>query len=169
MNFYNFNKFRKSVKFNHTTYAYGIKEENKLLQPLQVFFKDNTLKPLPEGAKFDFIGRGKCVELKSRTCRKDSYETTCISICKVEYARRHCHDTDFYFVFNFTDGLFYYKFDKSIPLVVSMIYDIPHYFIPISYLKPMNIVKESHDKTISSESLRMFPSIQSRSDTNDTL
>ena len=87
MNFHNFNKFKKSVKFNATTYAYGVKEENKLLIPLQQYFDDITIKPLPDGSIFDYRGKGKYIELKSRTFCKDKYDTTCISVCKIEYAK----------------------------------------------------------------------------------
>ena len=137
MFFNNFNKFKRSVKFNPVTYDYGIREESKLLVPLQQFFNDPSLKPLPDGCKFDFMGRNKVVELKSRTCRKDKYETTCIGVGKIEYARMHCDKDDFYFVFNFTDGIFFFKYDKNVPLIRSNINNIPHYFIPISYLLPM--------------------------------
>ena len=137
MEFHNFDKFKKSVKFNATRYEYGVKEENRLLQPLQEFFRDHTITPLPEGYKFDFMGEGKYVELKSRTCRKSTYATTCISDYKVYYAKKHCHQSDFYFVFNFTDGLYYWKYNQEQPFSTGTIYDIPHYFIPTSYLMPM--------------------------------
>ena len=149
MNFYNFNIFKKSVKFNATTYAYGVKEENRLLIPLQQFFNDDTLRPMPDGSKFDFMGKGKYIELKSRTFCKDKYDTTCISVCKIEYAKRNCHNYDFYFVFNFTDGVWWYKYDKDKQLFTSNIFGVTHYFIPISYLKPMNI--ENNDTTIHSK------------------
>ena len=151
MNFYNFNIFKKSVKFNATTYAYGVKEENRLLIPLQQFFNDDTLRPMPDGSKFDFMGKGKYIELKSRTFCKDKYDTTCISVCKIEYAKRNCHNYDFYFVFNFTDGVWWYKYDKDKQLFTSNIFGVTHYFIPIRFLKPMNI--ENNDTTIHSGNL----------------
>ena len=114
------------------------KEENLLLS-LQQVFKDKKILPLPEGYKFDFIGQGKLIELKSRTCRKDRYETTCIGVGKIEYAKQHCDKDDFYFVFNFTDGLYYWKYNKEQPLMKCFIYDIQHYLIPINYLLPMYI------------------------------
>ena len=67
MQFHNFNKFTKSVKFNSARYEYGVKEENRLLIPLQQFFNDDTLRPMPDGSIFDYRGKGIYIELKSRT------------------------------------------------------------------------------------------------------
>ena len=140
MYFKDFNEFKKSVKFNATRYEYGIKEENRLLVPLQRLFNDDSIKPLPDGSIFDFRGQGKYIELKSRTFRKDKYETTCIGVGKVDFAKRNCHNYDFYFVFNFTDGLWCWKYNKEQRLFESTISGIPHYFIPMKYLIPMCIV-----------------------------
>ena len=137
MDFKGFQIFKKSNRFNATTYKFGLKEENRLLQPLQEFFKDPSLEPLPEGSKFDFQGDGTIVELKSRTCRHNQYETTCIGVCKIRYAKLHCHESDFYFVFNYTDGLYYWKYDPDQPLIEGEIYGIPHYFIPMNLLSPI--------------------------------
>ena len=138
MDFKGFNNFKKSTRFNAKLYEMGTKEEHKLLLPLKQFFKDDTIEPLPEGSKFDFVGEGIYVELKSRTCKKNTYETTCISVCKIEYAKLHCHESDFYFVFNFLDGVYYWKYNQEQPLSYNNIYNIPHYFIPITYLSPTN-------------------------------
>ena len=137
MDFKGFNNFKKSTRFNAKLYEMGTKEEHKLLLPLKKFFKDETLQHLPEGSRFDFMGEGIYIELKTRTCKKDQYETTCISVGKVEYAKQHCHESIFYFVFNFTDGMSFIKYDKNIPLTYHNIFNIPHYFIPISYLTSM--------------------------------
>ena len=142
MNYPNFHKFKKSVEFNSARYEYGVKEENKLLVPLQQFYNDDSIKPLPEGSKFDFMGEGIYIELKSRTCKKDTYESTCISVGKVEYAKQHCHESVFYFVFNFTDGMYYWKYNQEQPLTYENIYNIPHYFIPISYLLPIKTISK---------------------------
>ena len=137
MNYPNFHKFKKSVRFNSARYEYGTKEESKQLLPLQKFFKDDTIKPLPEGSRFDFMGEGIYIELKTRTCKKEQYETTCISVGKVHYAKQHCHESIFYFVFNFTDGMAYWKYNPEQPLTYHNIFNIPHYFIPVSYLTSM--------------------------------
>ena len=140
MNFHNFNEFKKSVQFNPAQYEYGIKEENRLLVPLQQILKDDSIKPLPDGSLFDFRGERKYIELKSRTCRKDQYESTCIGVGKVNFAKRNCQRFDFYFVFNFTDGLWCWKYNNEHILFESTINGIPHYFIPMKYLNSMFIV-----------------------------
>ena len=159
MQFHNFNKFTKSVKFNSARYEYGVKEENRLLVPLQQFFNDDTLRPMPDGSKFDFVGEGKFIELKSRTCKRTTYDTTCIGVTKIDYAKQHSHQYDFYFVFQFIDeSIWYWKYNPEQPLTDDNIYNIPHYFIPITYLTPMNQgtniflkVIDSNDTTTSSK------------------
>ena len=142
MEFHNFNQFKKSIRFNTTRYEYGIKAENKLLVPLQRFFKDDSILPMPDGSKFDFTGEGKFIELKSRTCKRATYETTCIGVTKIDYAEQHYHQDDFFFVFEFIDGeIWYWKFNPEQPLHKGRICDIPHYFIPISYLSPIRLLK----------------------------
>ena len=137
MEFKSFQNFKKSVKFNATTYAYGIKQEKNLLLPLQEFFRDTHIKPLPEGYKFDFIGQNKFIELKSRTCKMNAYDTTCISVSKIEYASQHSSEGDFFFVFNYIDGMYYWKYNPEQPLIIGTINNIPHYLIPIKYLTSM--------------------------------
>ena len=138
---YNFEKLKKSVKFNAERHEYGVKEEHKLLVPLQKNFKDDSITPLPEGSVFDFKGDGKFIELKSRTFHKKRYPTTCVSANKIHYAREHCHRYDFYFVFNFTDGVWCWKYNKQQPLSEFVISGILHYFIPIDDLTPLCINK----------------------------
>ena len=82
MNFYNFNIFKKSVKFNATTYAYGVKEENRLLIPLQQFFNDDTLRPMPDVSKFDFVGEGGSRSSIHR-CNKNHYHKYLIHNCDI--------------------------------------------------------------------------------------
>ena len=143
MQFHNFNKFTKSVKFNSARYEYGVKEENRLLVPLQQFFNDDTLRPMPDGSKFDYRGKGKFIELKSRTCKRTTYDTTCIGVTKIEYAKQHFHQSDFFFVFQFIDGeIWYWKYNPEQPLSYHHICNIPHYFIPISYLLPIKTISK---------------------------
>jgi hypothetical protein len=62
--------------------------------------------------KFDFIGDNKYIELKTRTVEKDKYPDTMIGLNKIEYARLNS-DKEFYFVFAFTDGLYYWKYNTD--------------------------------------------------------
>ena len=143
MEFKNFNIFKKSVCFNSARYEYGVKEENKLLVPLQEFFNDNSIKPMPDGSKFDFRGEDKFIELKSRTCKRLTYDTTCIGVTKIEYAKQHCHYNDYFFVFQFIDGeIWYWKYNPEQPLSYHHICNIPHYFIPINYLSPIKTIRK---------------------------
>jgi len=66
---------------------------------------------------FDFKVNDKkiLIELKSRRVNKDRYDTTIIGKNKIDYAmEKYNEGYELYFCFNFTDGLYYFKFDKSL-------------------------------------------------------
>jgi hypothetical protein len=57
-------------------------------------------------------GRTIELELKTRRICHDQYPTTMIGRNKIEYCTNP--DTDYYFAFNFSDGLYYIKYDKAL-------------------------------------------------------
>jgi hypothetical protein len=57
-------------------------------------------------------GRTIELELKTRRIRHDQYPTTMVGRNKIEYCSNA--NTDYYFVFNFSDGIYYIKYDKAL-------------------------------------------------------
>jgi hypothetical protein len=55
-------------------------------------------------------GRTIELELKTRRIRHDQYPTTMVGRNKIEYCTNP--NTDYYFVFNFSDGMYYIKYDS---------------------------------------------------------
>ena len=132
---FNFQEFRRTNKrFNKETYAYGIAHEKVLLPLLRLYFDDDTIIRTPED---------KYIELKSRTCRKNMYPDTAIGLPKIKQARNDYTTTQYYFVFNFTDGTYVWKYDPKVILREGMIkagtaeFFVKHYFIPTSLLQPL--------------------------------
>ena len=90
---------------------YGLKKEIELLPFLQNYFNDDSITKLNKVNCFDFIGDSKFIELKSRTINYNKYDSTMIGYNKFKKASEI--NEDVYFFFCFTDGLFYYKYNKN--------------------------------------------------------
>ena len=135
--FRNFETFKQSLKFNKNQYALGVKAEEEQLHTLRQFFNDYSIVPLPEGSTFDFQGTNKLIELKSRRCKRTAFPDTAIGMPKISYAKQ-CQE-DVYYVFKYTDGMYFWKYDKTIQLRLGAISTsgIPHWFIPIKLLSPL--------------------------------
>ena len=91
---------------------FGKKNERQLLKIIQDKFGKDLQPAENRFAPFDFVSDKVCVELKSRTCKHDTYPDTMIGKNKVNYATK-ATNKEFYFVFNFTDGLYYFKHDNN--------------------------------------------------------
>ena len=61
---------------------------------------------------FDYESKNSLVELKSRNNTCNQYPTTMVAYDKIEYAHRF-PDKKIYFCFKFTDGLYYYQYNKD--------------------------------------------------------
>ena len=60
----------------------------------------------------DFKGRGCWVEVKTRTFGVNKFDTTLLPYSKIEYAKKCANSV--YFVFVFTDGIYYILFDSEV-------------------------------------------------------
>lgn len=90
-------------------YNFGKNEEVKVLSKIREHFGDENIKEcIDQYSKFDFISDNYLYELKSRRNKYDQYPTTLIAIDKI------IKDKNMIFLFNFTDGLFYIKYDKEL-------------------------------------------------------
>ena len=90
---------------------FGIKKEIELLPILKNHFKDDSIFQLTQYDIFDYKGNNKFIELKSRNCNYDKYPKTMIGYNKIKKASSILEDV--YFFFWFTDGIFYYKYNKD--------------------------------------------------------
>ena len=90
---------------------YGLKKEIELLPFLQNYFNDDSITKLNKMNCFDFIGENKFIELKSRNNNYNKYDKTMVGYNKFKKASEI--NVPVYFFFCFTDGLYYYKYNKD--------------------------------------------------------
>lgn len=130
--FRSFENFKKSKAFNVENYNAGHAVEVALLGTLRAFFCDPELALSPEGHSFDYQSPTRLVELKTRTVRRLQYFDTAIGINKIRHAR--CSSREVFFVFRFSNGLFYWKFDHSVALREGPLLGVQHCFIDTKLL-----------------------------------
>ena len=90
---------------------FGIKKEIELLETFKNFFNCNELLMTDKNYPFDYINNKLQIELKSRNNSYSKYPSTMIGKNKIEFANKNKKET--YFCFNFTDGVYYIKYDKE--------------------------------------------------------
>ena len=89
----------------------GYQYEKTMLNTLQEYFNDAFLQQTKRNHTFDFVGENKFIELKKRNCPSDKYDDTMIPLNKILYCKGK-HE-DYYFVFSFTDGVYYWKYNDE--------------------------------------------------------
>jgi len=89
---------------------YGQIKEKELLPILSSYF-NFKLKPKHRYFVFDYECDTAFIELKSRRGIRTEYPTTIVGKNKIDYADK-C-GKDVYFVFDFSDGLFYWKYNRE--------------------------------------------------------
>lgn len=92
-------------------YANGIKSENSLISKFTSFFKSTPTK-LPQYHPMDFAVNTNYIEVKTRNNASTTYPTTMIPYSKIDFAKASPSNT--YFVFVFTDGIFYIEYDETL-------------------------------------------------------
>ena len=126
--------------------AFGINEEANKHPFLEEVFGEK-LERQTGFASMDYKGSTIYVELKTRRINHDRYPTALISASKVDFCEKS--NADCYFVYQYTDGIFYVKYDKALfatfwtdkytrtesPDMVAREKDTT--FIPVKYLKPL--------------------------------
>lgn len=90
---------------------YGTKKEVELLSTFKKIFNCDNLELAPKNYEFDYINNKLQIELKSRFNEYKKYPTTMIGKNKISFADKNNKET--FFCFNFTDGLYYIKYDKE--------------------------------------------------------
>ena len=97
----------------NTDYLVGRNSEEKYLPSLQKAFNDNTLTHTKLKTDiFDYVGDNKYIELKTRSFENTKYPDTMIGLNKIQYAKQN-PDKEYYFVFAFTNGLYYWKYNDD--------------------------------------------------------
>ena len=146
-NYYNLNNDYIRCNKYDTRYKFGTSNEAKLKPKLEQFFGcDFTQKD--RYAPFDFYGnkdhKEVQLELKTRKCKVNTYPTTFINHSKI----LKITDEETYFIFNFTDGVYYIKYDKDLfnTFEVKEVYTNncdfskgyrTNVLIPVSHLSPL--------------------------------
>ena len=130
-----FAAFQRTPRFNSANYAIGHAAEIAQLGAIRAFFDDPNIEPLSAGHTFDFESPTRLIELKTRRVKRLTYYDTAIGANKIRFAR--CSEKEVVFVFGFTDGLFYWRYDPALALRAGPLLGVPHHFIPVSELKPM--------------------------------
>ena len=134
MNIEQFNIFKKSPQFNKERYELGRVAELEVLDTLREYFGDGTIFPLPEGDQFDFTGKDKKIEFKSRSVNRLTYEDTAIGVQKINKSRSMEGIENHYYVFKYVNGLYYWKYDSTLFLRQGKINGINHFFIDVRKL-----------------------------------
>jgi len=89
---------------------FGNMNEISVLEIIKKHFNDETIKKVEKKySVFDFEGKNSRYELKSRRCESKTYLDTMVGVNKLESV-----GDNFIFLFKFTDGLFYIKYEKEI-------------------------------------------------------
>jgi hypothetical protein len=91
---------------------FGDLNELKSEQYIKEYFKQESLIKLSKFHQFDYEGNDAFFEIKSRRNLSKKYPTTMIGYNKIELAMK-TNDKDVYFIFEFIDGSYYYKFNKD--------------------------------------------------------
>lgn len=89
----------------------GLKAESDLYETLKQKF-DRDIVRTGKYDRFDYQSKNCKIELKDRNNYKNKYSTTMVGLNKVDICLAH-PDLDYYFVFNFIDGPYYWKFNKT--------------------------------------------------------
>jgi hypothetical protein len=86
----------------------GNKTEENIVQVIENYFKTKITKT-EELHPMDFYDDKAYYEVKSRRNNHNKYPTTMIGYNKINFVKNS--NKDAYFIFSFTDGNYYYKYD----------------------------------------------------------
>ena len=134
------------MSYNQNDIAFGINNENELLEVLKIKFGDNITKTKGKYNSFDFEGNDKFIELKTRRNKSNQYPTTMIGHRKI----LQCNDSSkqYYFIFKYTDKILYclyceddfknFEVAKGGRKDRGFVEQDNYIYIPIKYLKDFN-------------------------------
>lgn len=99
-------------KTYESDYAFGKRRELECLKPIGEYFGKELKATTKQYAHYDYKCRGTRIELKSRRNTRCRYPTTLIGKSKVDHAKNY--EGKSYFVFDFTDGLYYIRYREKV-------------------------------------------------------
>ena len=99
-------------------YLLGKEKELQLLPVIKKYFNDESICQLSTYDIYDYKGSNKFIELKSRNNKMNAYDKTMIGYNKILKAASI--EEDVYFFFWFTDGIYFYKYNKDDKLEVKI-------------------------------------------------
>ena len=126
---------------------FGLNKEDEYYELFKDCFDETLEKVNNKYNLFDYIGQDCYIELKSRRNAHNKYPDTMIGFNKVEFAKST--NKTIIFCFSFTDGIYYYKFNKEDLYNNKLRVDIggrcdrgciernTYCYIPIKLLKPV--------------------------------
>jgi len=91
---------------------FGMDMEDRVLTLLKEKVNKNIIQT-PKYHSFDYLdaSNNTFYELKTRRVKHDTYGDTMCGYCKLKFAKENT-DNNYIFLFKFTDGLYYHKWDK---------------------------------------------------------
>ena len=91
----------------------GTQSEIDILPKLKIHFLDETIeRSLDRYAIFDYTNnKDLLIELKTRNCEYEKYDETMINVIKINKSKKLSKTHNIYFLFLFTNGLYYWKYD----------------------------------------------------------
>ena len=92
--------------------AFGAKNQNQVLPLINKFFNDEAVEYENEFSTQDYYSDRAVYELKSRHIKHNQYPTAIIGCNKCNLGGEDI-DKELYFLFKYTDGLFYIKYDNN--------------------------------------------------------
>ena len=90
---------------------FGLESEKEKVEIIKEKFGQGLKKVKDNYFVFDFACENCYVELKTRKCELNKYPSTMIGMNKIDYASHT--NRPVYFVFAFTDGMYYWKYNKE--------------------------------------------------------
>lgn len=105
------NKFYEDKK-------YGDNSENNIIDCIEKHFDTKITKTNGYYDLMDFYDDDNYYEIKSRRNKYNQYPTTMIGYNKILYAQKSIKDV--YFIFSFTDGNYYYKYNDNDKFNINM-------------------------------------------------
>lgn len=88
---------------------FGLEQEDIILPILEKYFIDKIQHTKDKYCKYDFKGEKFNYELKSRKIKHNQYNTALLG-----YNKKPNDKKPQYFIFNYTDGIYYIKYDEKV-------------------------------------------------------
>lgn len=101
------------MTFYESEYLFGIKGEIGLKEIIQDYFHTTELKKLSKFHPFDYKTNTSYFEIKTRRTNINDFPSTLIGLNKFEFGENLPNFEKCYFIFQFKDGIYYYKYEKN--------------------------------------------------------